>query len=366
MYSDGKSGQVYRRLKADIQSGVRKSGERFPPEIELAAELGVARKTLRAALSELECEKLIVRKRKNGTFVRENNDGIISLCIAFPGYLREFEFGYHSQLLFEGLMEASFEHNNRVETIAVSKINDNKHMDFQQLEHLGGQSMVVMESSWYIPLFPLLKARGCRALHINSRNFRRLGRYLENSATVADVETTLLPDSWSVISLDMVDAFRRAVLYLHECGARRIAMAALFLQVKEHSFWDGYRAGLREIGQADEIALNLSREMPLPEQLKSFYQREKFDGLVLLPSNNHCPTHLNFTAEMLGLPARLPVVGVQNVPLATWEAPQIPILEFAHRQLGLLAAELITAPEPAERIVKAQWRWPAHSSAAGQ
>ncbi len=47
------------------------SGERIPAEMELAAELGVSRTTIREALSRLESEGVIYRKQGAGTFVNE-------------------------------------------------------------------------------------------------------------------------------------------------------------------------------------------------------------------------------------------------------------------------------------------------------
>lgn len=47
------------------------AGERMPAEMELAAELGVSRTTIREALSRLESEGVIYRKQGAGTFVNE-------------------------------------------------------------------------------------------------------------------------------------------------------------------------------------------------------------------------------------------------------------------------------------------------------
>lgn len=47
------------------------TGERIPAEMELAAELGVSRTTIREALSRLESEGVIYRKQGAGTFVNE-------------------------------------------------------------------------------------------------------------------------------------------------------------------------------------------------------------------------------------------------------------------------------------------------------
>jgi len=66
--------QVYGLLKERIGSGYYPPGGRLPREVELAAELGVARITLRSALELLEIEKLITRVKGQGTFVRDEKD----------------------------------------------------------------------------------------------------------------------------------------------------------------------------------------------------------------------------------------------------------------------------------------------------
>ena len=49
-----KQDAVYAELKKKIWEGKYKQGDIFPPEVVFARELGIARNTLRAALSRLE------------------------------------------------------------------------------------------------------------------------------------------------------------------------------------------------------------------------------------------------------------------------------------------------------------------------
>jgi len=61
---------LLRRLVRDLAPG-----DRLPTENELSAEFGVARETVREALSGLEHDGLIVRRRRNGTFVAKRPAG---------------------------------------------------------------------------------------------------------------------------------------------------------------------------------------------------------------------------------------------------------------------------------------------------
>jgi GntR family transcriptional regulator len=62
------TGQVKAHIKQQILNNAYE-GDRVPPEMELANELGVSRTTVRDALSRLENEGVIYRKQGAGTFV---------------------------------------------------------------------------------------------------------------------------------------------------------------------------------------------------------------------------------------------------------------------------------------------------------
>jgi GntR family transcriptional regulator len=59
-------------IRQKILTGQLQSGERLPPEKELAAQFGVSQITVRTALANLEGDNLITRMRGKGTFVTNN------------------------------------------------------------------------------------------------------------------------------------------------------------------------------------------------------------------------------------------------------------------------------------------------------
>jgi GntR family transcriptional regulator len=65
--------QIANAVASSITLGHFRSGDRLPPERELAKEFGVNRLTVRQALSELQLRKLIHRRtgRNGGTFIAE-------------------------------------------------------------------------------------------------------------------------------------------------------------------------------------------------------------------------------------------------------------------------------------------------------
>lgn len=63
--------KIYRTLKEEIESGIYKVGDLLPSEDELEKRFGASRTTIRNALSELERDGLILRRRGKGTIVQE-------------------------------------------------------------------------------------------------------------------------------------------------------------------------------------------------------------------------------------------------------------------------------------------------------
>ncbi|MBC8103949.1 MAG: GntR family transcriptional regulator, partial [Cytophagales bacterium] len=61
--------EILSHLRAEIESGARKPGDRLPSEVEIAAEWQVCRMTAHRAMSELTREGWVTRKRRAGTIV---------------------------------------------------------------------------------------------------------------------------------------------------------------------------------------------------------------------------------------------------------------------------------------------------------
>lgn len=96
--------EIANQFKRQIKLGVLPANSRLPHEIELAESLAVTRKTLRNALSVLEDEKLITRKKRLGTFIADNAEKIVhakfTICI-----MGDFGNTENSNLFFSGQLE---------------------------------------------------------------------------------------------------------------------------------------------------------------------------------------------------------------------------------------------------------------------
>lgn len=82
-------------LRFRIREAASRNELRLPPEVDLAAELGVGRSTLREALALLEAEGVVRRVRSQGTFIRPSavrrTEGVLTypvdLILSFADYL---------------------------------------------------------------------------------------------------------------------------------------------------------------------------------------------------------------------------------------------------------------------------------------
>ena len=81
MIQSTKKEQIYKLLKERIERRVYVPGSRLPKEVELSAELGVSRKTLRPVLEQLAMENLIERVKGKGTFIRDAEESRTKILV---------------------------------------------------------------------------------------------------------------------------------------------------------------------------------------------------------------------------------------------------------------------------------------------
>ena len=95
--------QLFSRLRAQIESGEYKAGDRLPPERELAEWLNVSRITARQAIDALVESGMVFRERGRGTFVAEPKmRGLIGFT-SFSEDMRARGYTPHSQILTQEL-----------------------------------------------------------------------------------------------------------------------------------------------------------------------------------------------------------------------------------------------------------------------
>ncbi len=100
--------QVYERLLGLIRAGHWKSGEKVPPELELAAELGVAKLTVHRAVQALATEGWVTRTVGRGTFVAPKPPpaGLRRVVLAFGASAANILGSDYYGGLYQGITEA--------------------------------------------------------------------------------------------------------------------------------------------------------------------------------------------------------------------------------------------------------------------
>ena len=99
--------QVYDRLLNLIRAGHWKAGEQVPPELELAAELGVAKLTVHRAVQTLAREGWVTRRVGRGTFVAAQPplSGLRRVLLAFGASATNILGSDYYGGLYQGIAE---------------------------------------------------------------------------------------------------------------------------------------------------------------------------------------------------------------------------------------------------------------------
>lgn len=104
------------KLRRAITDGVYAHGDRLPPERELASALGASRTTIRAALHQLEMERMVARKVGRGTFVvyGDANDDSDIASITSPLELIEVRLAVEPRMVRLAVLHATARDLDRI------------------------------------------------------------------------------------------------------------------------------------------------------------------------------------------------------------------------------------------------------------
>jgi DNA-binding GntR family transcriptional regulator len=80
--------QVNRIIRDRIQDGIYPPGGRLPSEMDLSAEFGISRATLRLAMAPLVSDGILLRKQGDGTYVNKRGWEVTSTLDRFWSFVR--------------------------------------------------------------------------------------------------------------------------------------------------------------------------------------------------------------------------------------------------------------------------------------
>lgn len=166
-----KQDMIYTYLLEMFRKDTSRDG-RLPSEPELAAQIGVARRTLRYTLARLENEGFLIRTN-HGTYLREKfKKQEIPVTVLVPCIDYQASSGWWSSWLTHqmilGAVETAVRAGTYAITLPITMNNDPSDLDLRQFKQLNRESLVMTNGiNWSSKLLRILMERGCRCGIIN-------------------------------------------------------------------------------------------------------------------------------------------------------------------------------------------------------
>lgn len=320
-----KQKQIYSLLRNRILSGQFPAGSKLPVEKEFCRLLGVARITLREALSDLESESLVERIPRVGTFVKKYKP-VITFQLSCADFLTmDLASAEIDRTYMNGILKVAFEKGVSVETMAVSPTNDPEDIQLGSMRHLNSFSRVVVPSIWSRHSFDTLGQTGAKVCVIDYQDHLE-EKYSRNIA------------GWQWLRLDRRGAVRGCVEELAKTGKKRIALVAGFLKsVPRHPVLEAYREAVSAASLPEIVAEKNEDAVPF---LHRFWKSTGFDALILSFGAETCdfPGSVN---EYLRLPENLPVIIFACLEKYVCFGIPPARVSFPYKEIGMRAAEML-------------------------
>ena len=317
-----KRDEIYKSIRQEIISGVKKEGEKLLTELEYSALFHVSRDTIRDAFKLLEKDGLIERIKAKGTFVKipkiSSQDRNISYLVPCYSYLRKS--GIHNMnLMFELIAQAAIA-GWRITPVIYSQTNDPADIWWENLEKFNSSSRIVVNRYWFAPYFETLTKINAKVAFISN--------------DVLDPPHPEYTGNWiNFVEADSVVA-RKAVDDLYLRGCRKIALVMPDVNESFNSLVVGYRSQMQQYG-LPPLLLEENRETGLPD-ISSFQKQTDFDALILHVNEYQLPRK-NTLHECLGIPREIPVIAIPcksnmifGKPSENVKIVQYPIRKMAH------------------------------------
>ena len=172
---------------------------RLPKETELAAEHGVSRGTVRAALDLLESEKLLVRIRGKGTVVCHPTLQCKSVKIVLPGPSLDSSWSEFVQ----GIATEAHAGGIRTEIILCTPDHNRAHINLDAFRSLTPDDCIILLTlNWWRAILPILAENRCKVVCVDSNT--------------SNASSMILPyiQNWKRLHADLPDIVCRCHRYL--------------------------------------------------------------------------------------------------------------------------------------------------------
>lgn len=316
-----KKDQIFELLSSRINNGEYPPGFRFPTELQFSRELGVAKVTLRSALSRLEQLGMVERKVSQGTFVPKHFVPMGRRFVVIQPSLPDISNPY--LYIMPGIERRSLE--KKVELVRTSYDYAGSPSFFQESKCSG---IIILGSSFTgsEPILTAVRKSGLPAVIV--------GRNTDHAAT-----------QMPVIATDNHSAWLSALNYLKKHNFQRIA--TLWYQAGElHTRINGdYEKVLRENGLQDSVSLVFSAQydarsirdavdkiLELPQLPEVIIGYSDFFALIVME-------HLK--ARNLKVPDDIAVMGCCGYPGSAFLETPLSTIDFQYEKKGERAVDLL-------------------------
>lgn len=324
--------EIYDRLKGEICRGVLASGEKIYSENELMQMFLVSRQTVRQAVSRLEAEGLVVRRRGSGTYVSEKGgqDGpaVRSRQIAVvTTYIDEYIFPKIIKSIEETVSEKDY-------TLQVAFTHNSVEMERRILRKLSDENIVsglIIESTKSaLPnpntgLYRELMAKGIPVLFLNS----------------------YYPDLQAPhVSMDDRQAGRAAAQFLIRKGHKKIGAVFKADDGQGHLRYQGYMEALLEAGievREENILWIATGDVEEMERDQSRYLARLKGVTACVCYNDTVASKLMDICLQSGIriPDDLSVMGIDDADISRDLSVPLTTVHNPLHRLGRLSGELV-------------------------
>ena len=323
---------IVAELRARIESGALRPGDRMPTFVEVRAHYGVAVQTVDRVYGTLERLGLIVRRSGSGTFVAEHHKtdeaGRESGAAPLLGLLVPAV----EQVFFAGMVSGAEEQCRELGAhLIVGNTRGSLHIEAQQIASLAprvaGMAMVPSHGAVYASYQPLI----------------------EHQVPFVFLDRTLDKFNVSLVAFDNETAGYLATKHLIEQGHRRVFLLRAFAMSSVDEREAGYRRALEEAGIAVRSEwICRDHHGPTDQDVCGFYETRRLlqlypgEKLALFCIND--PIARGAYAALKEAGKRIPddcaliAVGDSNAALME---PPLSAIEFDLPEIGARAIELL-------------------------
>lgn len=324
-----KKDSVYKNLRRDILQGKYPFHFKFPKELDFAAELGVAKVTLRSALIKLESEGLIARLPARGTYVTHKAGTQNGRILILNTHMDQFE----SPCLYilPGILSRAAELSRETvicETDYLDALSDAEKKEFAVKNNVSG---IILQASNFNGDEPLMHM-------VKKMNL-----------------PTILPHGWisdrkvtgfAVVRNDFRKAWKDALAHLISRGHRNIGSVVLHGS-NIRTYTEGeYLALLRENGaKADRsmIAYTSYSQTEVENAVRELFKTASSTPTAILCSSDFVAIHVYEVLRKMKLkiPDDVAVMGYCGYPGSSILAPPLSTVDLQYTKSGAAAVDLL-------------------------